>query len=183
MKNKFFLAYAILIFTCFILSVVLALVLYKNYIFKSNQTITTTETTETTTKKTTKKTTKFVGERKPINLYVFYGEDCGYCYRLHLYLATLENDPSINYKFNIIDYEVWNDSENKELMKKVANELNTKVSGVPFYIIGEEIMTGYNTLYNEDIVNAINKAYEEQQEDLVAPIGVGNIKKFDPSMV
>ncbi len=42
-------------------------------------------------------------------------------------------------------------------------------------------MGGYSSLYNEDIVNAINKAYEEQSDDLVAPVGVGNIKKFNSS--
>ncbi len=176
MKNKFFMAYAILIFTCLVLSVILAFMVYKDYIFKSD-----TTTISEVTKKTSKKQKKFTGERKPINIYVFYGEECAYCYRLHLYLATLEKDSSINYKFNIIDYEVWHDSENNALMKKVGQELNYNITGVPFYIIGEEIMGGYSSLYNEDIVNAINKAYEEQSDDLVAPVGVGNIKKFNSS--
>ena len=178
MKKSIITLYIVLFITVLTLSIVLVSLLYKNYNQAAKTTITTTKETTTTTT-TTKKTRKpFVGERKPINIYVFYGQECGYCHRLHQFLASLEADETMNYKFNIIDYEIWHDKENKELMNKVAEKLNHTISGVPFYIIGENPMEGYAYYYNEDIKEIINIAYEYQDEDVVTPVGIGNIKKY-----
>lgn len=121
-------------------------------------------------KKTTTTTTQVAGEK--VNFYIFYGSTCGYCQRLHEYVAELEKDPTINYMFNVVDYEVWGDAENNRLMTEVAKEMNHKVNGVPIYVIGEQIFGGYSAeTHNDSIRKAIEDAYKNTDtKDMVEPI-------------
>lgn len=123
--------------------------------------------------KTTKK-----AEKDPINFYIFYGSTCGYCQKLHNYTATLEKDKTINSKFRIVDYEVWGDKDNSELMTKVGNYFNFDVDGVPFYVIGDQYFTGFSEETSpEKIVKAINEEYSASDYvDVVAGIQDGSIK-------
>ncbi len=125
---------------------------------------------KTTTKKTTTTTSTTVAGKK-VKFYIFYGSTCGYCQRLHNYVAELEKDPTINYMFEVVDYEVWGNYNNSELMKRVADSLNYNVTGVPTYIIGEKIFSGYSERYNNTIREAIEEAYQNKNtKDVVLPI-------------
>lgn len=126
--------------------------------------------------KTTKKAAK-----EPINFYIFYGKSCGFCQKLHNYTATLENDKTINSKFRIVDYEVWYDENNSELMTKVGNYFDFDVDGVPFYVIGDQYFTGFNEETSpEKIVKAINEEYSASDYvDVVAGIQDGSITVTD----
>ena len=123
--------------------------------------------------KTTKK-----AEKGPINFYIFYGSTCGYCQKLHNYTATLEKDKTINSKFRIVDYEVWGDKNNSDLMTKVGSYFNFNVDGVPFYVIGDQYFTGFSEESSpEKIVKAINEEYSDSNYvDVVAGIQDGSIK-------
>lgn len=123
------------------------------------------------------KTTKKV-EKDPINFYIFYGSTCGHCQKLHNYTATLEKDKTINSKFRIVDYEVWGDKNNSDLMTKVGSYFNFNVDGVPFYVIGDQYFTGFSEEYSpEKIVKAINEEYSDSKYvDVVAGIQNGSIK-------
>ena len=126
--------------------------------------------------KTTKK-----AEKEPINFYIFYGKTCGFCQKLHNYTATLEKDKTINSKFRIVDYEVWYDENNSELMTKVGNYFNFDVDGVPFYVIGDQYFTGFSEETSpEKIVQAINEEYSASDYvDVIAGIQDGSIKVSD----
>lgn len=123
--------------------------------------------------KTTKK-----AEKEPINFYIFYGSTCGHCQKLHNYTATLEKDKTINSKFHIVDYEVWGDKNNSDLMTKVGSYFNFNVDGVPFYVIGDQYFTGFSEESSpEKIVKAINEEYSDSKYvDVVAGIQNGSIK-------
>lgn len=123
--------------------------------------------------KTTKK-----AEKEPINFYIFYGSTCGHCQKLHNYTATLEKDKTINSKFRIVDYEVWGDKNNSDLMTKVGSYFNFNVDGVPFYVIGDQYFTGFSEESSpEKIVKAINEEYSDSKYvDVVAGIQNGSIK-------
>lgn len=84
---------------------------------------------------------------------VFYGDGCPFCKALFSFLDNLSDD----YKscYTLEKYEVWNNKENNELMQKTANDLGVNLEGVPFYIIGDETFSGYNSDYNKDILSAI----------------------------
>lgn len=126
--------------------------------------------------KTTKKASK-----DPINFYIFYGSTCGYCQKLHNYTAELEKDKTMNSKFRIVDYEVWGNQDNNALMTKVGTYFNFDVDGVPFYVIGDQYFTGFDSESSpEQIVKAINEEYEDKDYvDVVAGIQNGTIEVKD----
>lgn len=104
-------------------------------------------------------TTKKAGEK--VNFYIFYGSTCGYCKALHEYTAKLEQNPDFNYMFNIVDFEVWGNSDNAQLLQDIAAHFNVKANGVPFYVIGDEYFTGYAESFQSKIEAAIKKAYND----------------------
>lgn len=123
-------------------------------------------------------------EKDPINVYIFYGETCDFCASLHEYMDELENDDSINYMFQVVDFEVWNNAENNALMLEVGDYFGYDVTGVPFYVIGETYFTGYSESNSQDqIVEAIETAYNDPEyEDIVAGINGGEITVPDSDL-
>jgi len=97
-----------------------------------------------------------------VNIYVFYGDTCSYSQKLINYLTELKNNNDINYKFNIVYIEVWNDENNAAVLKSVAEYLNTDIDGVPFYIINNEVLQGFSTRAEDAIVEKINDAYNDK---------------------
>lgn len=77
-----------------------------------------------------------------VNLYFFWGNGCPHCADEKNFLEKIQKDyPTLT----INKYEVWNNSKNKELLKKVGKVLNTDVRGVPFTVIGSQHVVGYYT--------------------------------------
>lgn len=75
------------------------------------------------------------------NIYFFWGEGCPHCEAAKPFLSGLEE------KFpeaKIYDYEVWNNSKNRQLLIEVGKKLKTDVSGVPFIVVGDEVFIGFN---------------------------------------
>ena len=149
-------------------------------------------TTTTTTEKTTKKAEKKDGVGTPVKLYVFYGSTCVHCAHLHEVISGLEADTSINYMFELVDYEVWSNETNATLMKNVATALGTTAKGVPFYVVGEYYSSGFPDITSTDssvkaavseatneLVEAIKNAYnkansgDSSYKDIVASVGNG----------
>jgi hypothetical protein len=59
-------------------------------------------------------------------------------------------------------YEVWNDSNNKELYDRVKTYFKLKTNGVPFIVIGDDYYMGYTSSMNQDIESAIEKEYSKK---------------------
>lgn len=116
--------------------------------------------------------------KDPINFYIFYGDGCGHCAKLHEYTAELEKNKKMNKKFKIVDLEVWKNETNSNLMTIVGQYFNYNVDGVPFYVIGDQYFSGFNEETSpEKIEDAINKAYNNAEYvDIVAGIQDGSIK-------
>ena len=74
-------------------------------------------------------------DKEPVKVYVFRGETCSYC------KAALEWFNSIKEEygdyFELVTYEVWNNSENAELMQKVASHMGDTANCVPYIIVGK----------------------------------------------
>ncbi len=97
-------------------------------------------------------------------IYLFRGNGCGYCRNLLTYLSSLTEE--YGKYFKVVSFEVWNDAANNALMSKVSTITGVAANGVPYYIIGGETFDGYNESYNERIVNAIMKQYQDNSEDV-----------------
>ncbi len=99
---------------------------------------------------------------KQTTIYLFMGETCGYCHKFLEYLASIV--PEYGEYFKLQAYEIWNNSDNSKLMKKVANFLDESVGGVPFIVIGDKTFVGYTENYNEQIKSAIKEQYDSKDK-------------------
>jgi thiol-disulfide isomerase/thioredoxin len=75
-----------------------------------------------------------------IYMTLFYGDTCPHCAKEEVFLHKLE-EKYPNIKINY--YEIYNNSENARLLKDVADKLNVQAPGVPFLVIGDEVVVGY----------------------------------------
>lgn len=76
------------------------------------------------------------------NLYLFYGDGCPYCERELAFLEQIY--PEYQSYFNLYAFEIWNNQENKEFLNQVATLLDTKAGSIPYLVIGNEVIIGFN---------------------------------------
>lgn len=93
------------------------------------------------------------GSEKDLNIYLFYGDGCPHCAEEEEWFKTyLEKNKNIK----IHRYEVWYDKDNQEKYSKVHEILNDKSSGIPYLVIGETVISGFDKdLTPERIRNAV----------------------------
>ena len=158
----------------FILSLltVLLVVMMPLNVLAAKTTDTTEEDAETTTK-------------EEINVYIFWGNGCGYCEAALEFFSSIEEEYG-DY-FELVKYEVWYDKANNALKEEVVEYFGDDVTGVPYIVIGDVTFGGYASDYDEDIKTAIKEAYEaDDYEDIVAKIQNGDIeapKNYDTLIV
>lgn len=81
------------------------------------------------------------GSEKDLNIYLFYGDGCPHCAEEEEWFKTyLEKNKNIK----IHRYEVWYDKDNQEKYSKVHEILNDKSSGIPYLVIGESVISGFD---------------------------------------
>lgn len=90
-----------------------------------------------------------------VEIYFFYGQGCPHCAKEEEFLGQLEQ----KYDFITVKrFEVYYNSQNKELMEKLAEVYKTKVSGVPMTFICDKVYSGYasDETTGQIIENCIN---------------------------
>ena len=93
------------------------------------------------------------GSEKDLNIYLFYGDGCPHCAEEEEWFKTYLE---INKNIKIHRYEVWYDTDNQEKYSKVHEILNDKSNGIPYLIIGESVISGFDKdLTPERIKNAV----------------------------
>lgn len=122
-----------------------------------------------------------VNANEKVNVYLFYGDGCPHCSALEEYLdENYSNDKDVK----VYKYEVWNDVTNQELWKKVEDVTGEEAKGVPYFVIGKEVMQGYSAgdVWEKKVDKAIEKAKKINYNDNVGiTLGVveGKITKDD----
>ncbi len=98
---------------------------------------------------------------KEVIVYFFRGQGCSHCAEAEEWFKSIEDE--LGDKFEIHDYEVWNDPDNSELMEKVAKARGEEdtATGVPYIIIGDQSWIGFTSDYKNEIKSKINKMYEQ----------------------
>ncbi len=104
-----------------------------------------------------------------INAYFFYGDGCPHCARERDFLF---GELQVEYpNLKIYEYEIYNNYENTVLLQKIANELDVRVDGVPFLVIGDKHFIGYgNGLTSESIRERVAFCITNNCFDSVASI-------------
>ena len=122
-----------------------------------------------------------VNANEKVNVYLFYGDGCPHCSALEEYLdENYSNDKDVK----VYKYEVWNDVTNQELWKKVEYVTGEEAKGVPYFVIGKEVMQGYSAgdVWEKKVDKAIEEAKKINYNDNVGiTLGVveGKITKDD----
>lgn len=101
-------------------------------------------------------------ESKEVIIYFFRGEGCSHCAEAEEWFKSIEEEHGS--KFEIKDYETWNDPENAALMEKVAKARKEEDSatGVPYIIIGDQSWIGFDSSYKQEILDKINALYDTE---------------------
>lgn len=110
--------------------------------------------------------------KEPVNVYIFYGSTCPYCEAAMEYFDSLEEE--YGDMFDVVGYEVWNDANNAELMESVAAQFKEAIDGVPYIVIGEKTFQGYASSFDDQILEAIKTAYNEESRYDVMEYVEGN---------
>lgn len=111
-----------------------------------------------------------VTDHEKVTIYVFRGNNCGYCRNALTYFNSL-GDTYADY-FEVQTYEVWENQYNNELLIEVAEKMGDKVNGVPYIIIGNSYSeNGFAETLGAEMIEAALKEYQsESYTDLVAEI-------------
>ena len=104
---------------------------------------------------------------KPVTVYLFWTIGCPHCLHEKEFLAALERrDQAIK----VVALEVSASRENLELFQKVGKLLQADISGVPFTVIGNQYVIGWQdeATTGRAIETAIGEARSRGAPDLVA---------------
>ena len=100
-----------------------------------------------------------VNAKEKVKVYLFRGEGCPHCQEAEEFFDSIKSEYGKYYE--LIDYETWYDTDNADLMKKVADKLGEEVSGVPYIIIGKKTWNGYASTYDDAIKSTIKSEYNK----------------------
>lgn len=113
-----------------------------------------------------------VNAQEKVTLYLFYGDGCPHCAHEKEYLAEIEKQYS---NLNIVKYEVWYNDANSKLLKQVKEAIGTENNYVPYTVIGDIGMTGFNENTKEQIKYQIEKFSKEPHRDIVKQVLNGEL--------
>lgn len=103
-------------------------------------------------------------ENKKVKIYFFRGDGCPHCAHAKEFFNSLQEE--YGHLYEIVDYEVYNSSENSELMDRVAEVRGDNDDrGIPYIIIGNKSWAGYTSSFNSEIIETIKKEYEKPVSD------------------
>lgn len=100
---------------------------------------------------------------KEVNLYLFYGQECPHCKEELAYLEELKQ----TYEFNIIKYETWHNEENAKLLTEIKSKLKMDNPYVPFTVIDNLGLTGFNENTKVQIENRIKYCLKNDCIDII----------------
>lgn len=107
--------------------------------------------------------TSTADDSKEVNFYFFRGEGCSHCAETEEWLQSIEEEYGSYFK--VVDYETWYNSENADLMQKVAKARGETAEGVPYIIVGNKSWNGFTDSYKEEILAQITSEFEKDVKD------------------
>lgn len=94
-----------------------------------------------------------------VNIYFFKGDGCGHCAAAKEFFESIKEE--YGKYFELKEYETWYDTDNAELLERVAEARDEDVSGVPYIVIGNKSWNGYSSDFDSEIKDAITSEYEK----------------------
>ncbi len=112
-----------------------------------------------------------VNAKEKIKVYFFHGDGCPHCAEERV---TLIDDLKKQDDIEVVEYEVWFNKENSELLDKVIKTFDTR-TGIPYNVIGDTTVIGYNDGNSLELQRAIDyyKNHRDHYRDVVKLIKKG----------
>ncbi len=127
-------------------------------------------------------------DAKSVTINLFYGQECPHCEEEQEYLEQIKDRYGDN--VDIKKYEVWHNTSNDKLLTKVREVLKNDDKGVPYTVIGDTGLTGYNDNVASQITKLIAQNLKDPTIDVVSYVEQGkeisvaeNEKKIEDSFV
>jgi hypothetical protein len=107
----------------------------------------------------------FIVKAKTVDVYFFRGDGCPHCAAEEKFFKSyLKNNKDVV----LHEYEVWYNSDNALLFKEVCSLFDRTCSGVPYTIIGDEVIVGFQEdITDEEIKSYINIYRNKDYKDRV----------------
>lgn len=106
--------------------------------------------------------------QKQVTLYFFWGEGCPHCEKAKPFLEKL----AARYRgLDIRSHEVFHNSDNRDLLKKMAQSAGKEATGVPVFFIGKEMITGFSEETGRVIEKEVNSCIMRGGCDIPAQPG------------
>jgi thiol-disulfide isomerase/thioredoxin len=103
-------------------------------------------------------------------VYFFWGDGCPHCAKAKPFLEELaKRTPQMELRA----YEVWNNEDNFNLLKQMAQAQGFEVSGVPTFFIGSRHFVGYNDTISQQLEAAVQTCLKNTCSDAGAGIVPG----------
>ena len=113
-----------------------------------------------------------VSAKTPAKVYFFYGDGCQYCAGAEKFFTNIEDQ--YGEMFDLVKYEVWNNTDNQALLEEVSAVYGDELGGVPYIAIGKKTFKGYalDGSFDESIIEAIKTEYEASEKyDVMEKLG------------
>ena len=94
-----------------------------------------------------------INVKAAVDVHFFYSESCPHCKEAEKYFEKIEN----KYDFNIIAFETSKNKDNSSLLKEVANVFGDKMYGVPYIVIENQRLIGWNDASEDKLVDLKNR--------------------------
>lgn len=106
-------------------------------------------------------------QENDVYLHVFYGQGCLHCSSLISFLDDIKN----NYTNLIINkYEVYQNNNNRELFKELAEKFDAEIEGVPTVFINDKVIVGFSNEVSVLLENEIKKCLLEKCKNPIEDI-------------
>ncbi len=89
-----------------------------------------------------------------VNIYFFWGDGCPHCEEERPFLEALVDE---NTQVNLVDYEVWYNRDNLEVLSQFSQALDFEPGAVPVTVIGDQYWVGFRDEYKTEMESALQQ--------------------------
>lgn len=109
---------------------------------------------------------KYKENNKLPTVYIFRGSGCSHCLEAITHFAELYKS---GVKFNLVSYEVWDNTDNYSFAKNLLNRFNGMEfkASVPVIIIGDKYFEGYASDIDKELLEQINNYKGDVIKELI----------------
>lgn len=95
---------------------------------------------------------------EPVEINIFYGQGCPHCSKLITFLESIQD----KYPLEIKEYEVYFNSDNRELFEAMAEAFNVEIQGVPTIFIDDKVIVGFTDSIGRSLEEEIDRCIREE---------------------